>query len=344
MKTVLARFTLFPVILFAGCSPGYAEELIVPAVGEPIQPIPADSDLDKSKVALGALLFNDPRLSENNDLSCASCHRLESGGDDGLPTAVAPDGRRHALNTPTVFNARYNFRQLWDGSAESMEQQVDHAVHARWNTLLEKLADDATVARRFSRIYPDGINRANYLDALAEFEKSLATPNARFDRYLRGDDTAISDDEKEGYRRFKQLGCINCHQGINVGGNLFQKFGIFYDFLAERGDIGETDLGRFNSTGRTVDKYVFKVPALRNVEVTAPYLHDGRADTLEQAIAIMGKTQTGIDLDDRDIALIAAFLKTLTGEYNGKPLAADGGSMDDSARQQSAGAFDKEES
>ncbi len=344
MKTILARFTLFPVILFAGCSPGYAEEQIVPAVGEPIQPIPADSHLDSNKIALGSLLFNDPRLSKDNSLSCASCHRLESGGDDGLPGAISPDGQGPGINTPTVFNARFNFRQLWDGSAESFEQQVDHAVHVGWNTLLQKLAGDATLARRFNRLYPDGINRANYLDALAEFEKSLVTPNARFDRYLRGDDTAISDEEKEGYRRFKQLGCITCHQGINVGGNLFQKFGIFYDYLAERGDISETDLGRFNSTGRTVDKYVFKVPALRNVEVTAPYFHDGRADTLEQAIAIMGKTQTGINLGDRDVALIAAFLKTLTGEYNGKPLAVRGGSMDDSAKRQSAGAFDKEES
>jgi len=337
MITNLARFTLFPVLLLAGYAPVYAGEQIVPAVDEPIQPVPVDSQLDENRVALGSLLFNDPRLSRDNSLSCASCHHLESGGDDGLPTGIALGGNTHTINTPTVFNARFNFRQLWNGSAESLEQQVDHAVHSRmeagsnWDELLTKLSKDPTLVRKFDEIYRDGITRANYLDALTEFEKSLVTPNSRFDQYLLGDNGAISDDEKKGYQRFKELGCISCHQGINVGGNLFQKFGIFYDYLAERGGITEADLGRINSTGREADKYVFKVPTLRNVEVTAPYLHDGRAGTLEQAIAIMGRTQTGKTLGDQDIALIAGFLKTLTGEYKGKPLARRSGTSDPGA-------------
>lgn len=334
MITKLARFSLLPVLLLAGYTPGYAEEQIVPAVDEPIQPIPVDSHLDQDKVALGSLLFNDPRLSRDNSRSCASCHHLESGGDDGLPTGVALGGNKHIINTPTVFNARFNFRQLWDGSAESLAQQIDHALHSpmeagsNWKELLHKLGKDTALAGKFNQIYPDGITRANYLDALTEFEKSLVTPNSRFDLYLLGDDDAISDNEKKGYLRFKELGCVSCHQGINVGGNLFQKFGIFYDYLAERGDIAEADLGRINSTGREVDRHVFKVPSLRNVEVTAPYLHDGRAETLEQAIAIMGRTQTGKTLDDRDIALIAGFLKTLTGEYRGEPLAPRGSEIE----------------
>ena len=318
---------LFPAVLFISYNSVWADPPIVPVLDEPIQPIPTDSSLNPNKVALGALLFNDTRLSTDNNLSCASCHQLESGGDDGLSTGRSLGGKAHVINTPTVFNARFNFRQLWDGSADSLEQQIDHAVHSRmeagsnWNELLAKLNSDSSLVRKFNNIYPDGINKKNYLDALTEFEKSLVTPNARFDQYLLGNTAAITEEERKGYMRFKELGCISCHQGINVGGNLFQKFGIFYDYLAERGDINSADQGRINVTNRKTDMYVFKVPSLRNVEVTAPYLHDGKAETLEQAVEIMGKTQIGNTISDEDIALLVKFLKTLTGEYNGISLA-----------------------
>jgi len=326
MITNLAQFALLPAIIIFSHNSVSAEEPIVPALGEPIQPIPVDTSLDPDKVALGSLLFNDTRLSNDNSLSCASCHKLESGGDDDLATGISLGGNSHVVNTPTVFNARYNFRQQWDGAAASLDDQVDHVLHnhmeadSNWNELLTKLNSDATLVNEFKHIYKDGINKTNYLDALTEFQKSLVTPNSRFDQYLLGNYEAITDDEKKGYLRFKELGCISCHQGINIGGNLFQKFGIFYDYLGERGDIINADYGRINVTNRETDMYVFKVPTLRNIEVTAPYLHDGKAETLEEVIAIMGKTQIGKNINEDDVALLEKFLKTLTGEYRGKSL------------------------
>ena len=156
-------------------------------------------------------------------------------------------------------------------------------------------------------------------DAIVEFEKTLITPNSRFDRYLRNDGS-LTNKEIEGYTLFKELGCVSCHQGTNIGGNLYQKFGLFYDYLAERGNIQKQDYGRYNTSNREMDKFVFKVPSLRNIAVTAPYLHDGSAKTIEQAISIMGKTQVGKVLTDNEIELIKSFLNTLTGEYKNRPL------------------------
>ena len=346
MITKLARLALVPLIFFMYHHPVSAQEPIVPALSEPIQPVPVDSTLDPDKVALGSVLFNDPRLSKDNSLSCASCHKLESGGDDDLATGLALGGNAHVVNTPTVFNSRFNFRQLWDGGATSLEDQIDHVLHnhmeagSNWNELLTKLNEDTALVSTFKQIYSDGITKANYLDALTEFEKSLITPNSRFDQYLLGNHEAITDEEKEGYSRFKEFGCISCHQGVNVGGNLFQKFGIFYNYLAERGDIINADYGRINVTNREVDMHVFKVPGLRNVEVTAPYLHDGNAKTLEEAVAIMGKTQLGKTINETDVNLLVKFLKTLTGEYNGEPLSKDSNSPGNVTLLQEAGQDD----
>lgn len=327
MITNLARYGLLPAILLCSHASVSADVPIVPVHNEPIQPIPVDTSLDPDKVALGALLFNDPRLSNDNSLSCASCHILESGGDDDLVTGIALGNSQHVVNTPTVFNARFNFRQHWDGAAKSMEDQIDQALHnhmeagSNWNELLAKLNNDASLVSKFKNIYGNGITKQSYLDALTEFEKSLVTPNSRFDQYLLGDNTAITDDELKGYLLFKEFGCISCHQGVNVGGNLYQKFGIFYDYLGERGNIINADYGRINVTNRESDMYVFKVPGLRNIELTAPYLHDGNAETLEEVIAIMGKTQIGKTISKENIKLLTGFLKTLNGEYKGKPLA-----------------------
>jgi cytochrome c peroxidase len=335
MITNLARFALLPAILLFSLDAPTAESQIVPALDEPIQPIPVDTTLDPDKVALGSILFNDTRLSRDNSLSCASCHILEVGGDDDLSSGIALDGSEHVVNTPSIFNARFNFRQHWDGESATLEEQIDQALHSHliagsnWDQLLAKLNDDSDLAALFERIYSSEITRENYLDALTEFEKSLVTPNSRFDQYLLGNPDSITEDEKKGYLLFKELGCISCHQGINVGGNLFQKFGIFYDYLGERGDIINADYGRINVTNREADMHVFKVPSLRNVEVTAPYLHDGNAETLEEAIAIMGKTQIGKIICEDDISLLAQFLRTLTGEYNGMPLSEEVGSYTD---------------
>lgn len=293
---------------------------------EPIIPIPLTSSLNRDKILLGEILFNDPRLSLNNKIACSTCHQLAAGGDDNLKIGIAHNGAMHVVNTPTVFNSRYNFRQNWDGSVRTLAGQIDKVVHnhleanTNWTELISELRQDDKMSRQFSNVYTEGISRDTYVDALTEFEKSLVTPNARFDQYLRGDDNAITEKEKHGYQLFKNLGCISCHQGINIGGNLFQKLGIFYNYFAARGNIQYADYGRMNMTDRQSDMHVFKVPSLRNVEVTAPYLHDGTAETLKDVVVIMGRTQLGREIGSTEVDLIVAFLKTLTGEYKNKLL------------------------
>lgn len=293
---------------------------------EPIIPIPLTSDLNTEKVLLGEQLFNDPRLSLNNKIACSTCHQLDEGGDDNKKTGITHNGTRHTVNTPTIFNSRFNFRQNWDGSVRTLAGQIDKVVHSHmeantnWTELIHELRMDRKLVDQFSSLYSEGISRETYVDALTEFKKSLVTPNARFDRYLRGDDDAITAREKHGYQLFKDLGCVSCHQGINVGGNLFQKLGIFYNYLAARGNIQNADYGRMNVTEKQSDAYVFKVPSLRNIELTAPYLHDGSAKTLEDAVVIMGKAQLGREINAAEVDMIVAFLKTLTGEYKNKPL------------------------
>lgn len=287
---------------------------------EPIFPIPLPHDLNQAKLRLGSILFNDPQLSPNGQISCASCHHLDTGGDDN--SAISPYiTTPPAVNTPSIFNVKYNFRQNWDGSAASLPIQLDKAIRrfggkiTAWDNLLQRLNQDTALIHEFSSIYPGNrITRENFSDALIYYVESLNTPNARFDQYLRGDVTALSSDELRGYALFKEYGCVSCHQGVNVGGNLYQRFGIFYDYFRARGDITEGDYGRMNITGVSTDAHVFKVPSLRNVALTSPYLHDGQIDTLEQVVAIMGLTQLGVEIDKKEITLIVKFLDTLTGD------------------------------
>jgi cytochrome c peroxidase len=192
--------------------------------------------------------------------------------------------------------------------------------------LLATLRADSDYRRAFAAIYGGDIRREQILDALAAYQRSLVTPNARFDRYLRGEPGAITPEEEHGYRLFKAYGCIACHQGANVGGNLFQKFGIFADPFAGRDAATRADLGRFTITGDEADRHVFRVPSLRNAALTAPYFHDGSAKSLEEAVEIMARNQLGRTLAEREVALIVAFLRTLTGERGGRPLAATAGS------------------
>ncbi len=193
---------------------------------------------------------------------------------------------------------------------------------SNWPEVLAKLELDDAMLKAFKDAYPDGLQAKNIQDAIAAFERSLITPNARFDKYLRGDQTALSADELQGYRLFKQYGCIACHQGVNVGGNMFQQFGIMGDYFKQRGNLTEADLGRFNVTKSPADKHFFKVPSLRNIALTAPYFHDGSARTLNDAVDVMFKYQLGRSAPAQDKELIIQFLHTLTGELHGKPLAA----------------------
>jgi cytochrome c peroxidase len=230
----------------------------------------------------------------------------------------------HARNTPTIFNVGLSASFNWDGVATSLEAHADAALlspklmNIRWPDILRKLAADRGYASEFKAIYRDGLTRDSVLDALASFERSLQTPNSRFDRYLRGDRSALTADEERGYGLFKSYGCVSCHQGVNVGGNVYQKFGIFVD--AGPAPDGAADLGRYHVTQVPRDRGVFRVPSLRNVAVTAPYFHDGRTRTLDAAVATMARVQLGRSLSPDEIAAIVAFLGTLTGEYRGRPV------------------------
>lgn len=293
---------------------------------EPLKPLPPIPTLDPKRVQLGLRLFNDPRLSVNNTLSCASCHRLEKGGADDKPFSLGFDGKPVEVNTPTVFNAGLNFHQFWDGRVDTLEEQVHIVVlsptemGSTWETVVKRIADDPGYAKDFKDAYPDGVTKPNIQSALADYERTLQTPNSRFDQYLLGNTDALTPREKFGYQRFKEYGCIACHQGVNIGGNMFQKFGIMGDYFIDRGNPTRADEGRFNITGDENDHQVFKVPSLRNVAVTAPYFHDGSAPTLERAVEVMFKYQLGREPLKNDTTLIVEFLKTLTGEWEGKPL------------------------
>jgi cytochrome c peroxidase len=224
-----------------------------------------------------------------------------------------------------VLNATLNFRQYWNGRAETLEQQVDMVVRnpvelgSTWVDVVRKVSQDESYRRAFSTAYGEGVTSGTIQNAIATYERTLLTPNSRFDRYLRGEANAISAQEKAGYLKFKQYGCIACHQGVNVGGNMFQKFGVMGDYFAARGGSSEADLGRYLVTRDSADAHVFKVPSLRNVMLTAPYFHDGSAKTLNAAVDVMFRYQLGRPASPEDKAAIIQFLGTLTGEVAGKP-------------------------
>ncbi len=282
-------------------------------VSEPIKPLPQSMDVEQKKVALGEKLFFDPQLSNDGTISCASCHDLENGGDDGRKFSVGVNGKKGNINAPTVYNAVFNFRQFWDGRAKDLKAQVfgpiENPVEMNMTMAqtVEKLKNNKMYLSDFAAIYADGITEENVADAIVEYERTLITPNAPFDRYLKGEKSAIGPEAEEGYGLFKSKGCIVCHNGVNVGGNFYNKFGIFKD-------ANSSALGRYNITKKEEDKFVFKVPSLRNVALTAPYMHDGRADTLKKAVEIMSEHQLGRYMTEDEIDKIVAFLKSLTGE------------------------------
>ncbi|MEO8331105.1 MAG: cytochrome-c peroxidase [Gallionella sp.] len=299
-------------------------DVVTESEQEPISPIPLEMKLDARKVALGRRLFFDTRLSSDGTISCAYCHKLDHGGVDGLPRSFGLGGKEANINTPTVFNSGFNFRQFWDGRAATLEEHVDFSkknpceMGSSWDEVIAKLGKDADYRRDFGAVYREGPGMVSVKDAIATFERSLITPNGKFDRYLRGDKQALSKEELAGYQLFKNLGCISCHQGMNVGGNMYEKLGVVDDYFAHRGNLREADLGRYNVTGIEDHRYEFRVPTLRNVALTAPYFHDASAVTLEQAVAIMGKYQLGVNLSAEEISKVVKFLNTLTGVYQGE--------------------------
>ncbi|VVO37453.1 cytochrome-c peroxidase [Pseudomonas fluorescens] len=295
-------------------------------LNEPLKPLPPIPHQDPRRVELGRQLFNDARLSVNNTVSCASCHQLAKGGADDKAFSLGFDGKPLTINTPSVLNASLNFKQFWNGRANTLELQTHEVVQSpsemgsNWQHVVQTLSTDPAYHSSFTAAYRDGVTAANVQNALATYERTLLSRNSRFDQYLLGDTDILTREEKYGYQRFKEYGCIACHQGVNIGGNMFQKFGVMGDYFQVRGNLTESDLGRYLVTRDEEDRHVFKVPSLRNIAVTAPYFHDASARTLEEAVDVMFSYQLGRAPSAEDKSLIVKFLKTLTGEWAGKPL------------------------
>lgn len=279
-----------------------------------ITPIPQKINYNLKKALLGKKLFNEKILSLDNSISCATCHLLDQGGDDNLRVSIGVNGSKGTLNAPTVLNAVFNFRQSWDGRSKNLEEQaknpIENPIEMAHNfTNLIKVLNNTKYKSKFKKIYKNGITRDNITNAIAEYEKTLITPDSKFDKFLNGDINAINEFEKNGYELFKNKGCIACHHGINIGGNLYNKFGAIID-------IDSKNLGRYNVTKNESDKYYFKVPTLRNIELTAPYFHDGRYNDLRKTVETMSLIQLGRPISKLEIDNIVAFLKTLTGKLN----------------------------
>jgi cytochrome c peroxidase len=276
---------------------------------EPITPIPEPPPIDPRKVKLGERLFGDPRLSHDNSRSCSSCHDLSTNGASAKRQDVGPDGSSLPFNTPTIFNATLNFRLGWEGKLRTVESDAKAALAnpqvmgASISEVVARLAADPDLRKEFTAAYGSGPDAANLVDAIVSFERTLVTPDSKFDRWLTGDAAALSTEELDGYRLFKSLGCVSCHQGVNVGGNLFERHGIFHPLASPKPEI-------------------LRVPSLRNVATTPPYFHDGSAQTLEEAVRKMGLAQLNSTLTEQQVNAIVAYLQTLTGKYRGAPVGA----------------------
>jgi cytochrome c peroxidase len=304
-------------LLLAAAIPAWCQG---PRPNEPLQPLRPIPNLDARKVKLGDQLFHDPRLSVDNSISCESCHQLASNGADHRPRSLGVGGAEGSIKAPTVYNSGYNFVQFWDGRAATLEEQVGGPVNnplemaSNWEQVVAKLQQDPKLISAFAAIYPEGITPETISNAIATFERSLVTTNAPFDRWLLGDDTALSEKELQGYRLFNSYGCSSCHQGRNVGGNLYAYMGAMGDYFADRGgEVTTADLGRFNVTGDPADRFFFKVPSLRLAVLQKYYFHDASETSLKQAIQTMGRYQLGRIIPSADATAIAAFLGSLVG-------------------------------
>jgi len=289
---------------------------------EPIQPIPINFDYDSAKVKLGKKLFFEPRLYKSGWITCNSCHNLSTGGTDNLPSSIGHKWFFGPINTPTVLNSRFNLSQFWDGRAKDLKEQARGPIanpiemgsnHELAVSVIQSIPE---YVQWFSEVYgadiicaEDKITIDRVTDAIAAFEETLTTPNSKFDYWLKGYDKFISKSEKEGYDLFKNMGCIACHNGVGVGGGSYQKFGITKPY-----DKDTHTLGRYNVTNNEKDKYVFKVPLLRNIELTPPYFHDASTWDLSEAVKTMAEYQLGLTLTESDTSKIVEFLHTLTGE------------------------------
>lgn len=283
---------------------------------EPIQPIKPATVTNQAMVELGKKLFFDPRLSKSGFISCNSCHNLSMGGSDNLKSSIGHNWQKGPINSPTVLNSSMNVAQFWDGRANTLKEQAAGPIAnpgemAFTHELAVKvIASIPQYTREFEGVFgTPGVDIERVTTAIAAFEETLVTPHSRFDKWLAGDDKALSADELEGYRLFKNSNCVMCHNGPAAGGASFQKMGLVESYVTDN-----PALGRAGVTHKDADRFMFKVPTLRNVDLTYPYFHDGAADTLAQAVEVMGRVQLGRRFTDAENARVVAFLKTLTGD------------------------------
>ena len=283
---------------------------------EPIKPIKAAAPEDKGMVELGKMLFFDPRLSKSGFISCNSCNNLSMGGTDNIKTSIGHNWQAGPINSPTVLNSTLSLAQFWDGRAKGLKEQAGGPIaNPGEMASTHKLAVDVLHSipqyrGRFKQVFgAEEISIDMVTDAIAAFEETMVTPDSRFDQWLKGDKKAINQAELEGYKLFKESGCVSCHYGEAVGGSSFQKMGVIAPYkTASKAE------GRKGVTGKDIDRLVFKVPTLRNIELTYPYFHDGAVATLEEAVNKMGQLQLGVDFSIEENTKIVAFLKTLTGK------------------------------
>ena len=283
---------------------------------EPIQPIQPAKVTNPAMVELGKKLFFDPRLSRSGGISCNSCHNLSTGGADNLAASIGDRWQKGGINSPTVLNSSMNIAQFWDGRAKDLKEQAGGPIaNPGEMAFTHELAVDVLksipqyVAEFKSAFGTDAVDIGRITTAIAAFEETLVTPDSRFDKWLKGDKKALNEKELAGYALFKNSGCVACHNGPAVGGTSFQKMGVVEPYKAT-----SPAEGRSAVTGKDADRFNFKVPTLRNVELTYPYFHDGEAATLEKAVDTMGRLQLGKQFTADENASIVAFLKTLTGK------------------------------
>ena len=296
---------------------------------EPVRPISNIPTVNAEKMKLGFALYNDKRLSVDDTVSCASCHDLKKGGTDQLPVSVGIRDQKGPINAPTVFNALYNLAQFWDGRAANLQEQAAgpplnplEMGYESFDEIVAKLNKDVELKAQFTKLYPgEGITQNSITDAIAEFEKTLVTPNSPFDKYLKGESTAMSAIQIEGYNAFKRVGCATCHAGEALGGRSFEYVGLFADYYADRGKgITDADKGRFNFTKKPEDTLRQKVSNLRNIALTPPYMHDASSKTVRDAVVMMNTYQVKAKLSEKEIDAVTEFMNALTGEYDGKAL------------------------
>ena len=294
-------------------------------------PEPASNPTTPAKVELGKMLYHDVRLSSNGVLSCNSCHNVMSGGEDNRSGSIGVKNQVGGRSAPTVWNAAFSSVQFWDGRAPSLEEQARGPVTnpgemgmKSWDDVVARLKAMPEYKQAFAAAFgsEDSVSADNAVKAIAAYERTLITPNSAYDKYVKGDKAALTEQQVRGLNTFAEVGCVSCHSGpafngpaLPEGTGFYQKFPGIENGVLEAKFGFSNDLGRFEATKNEADKHFFKVPTLRNIALTAPYFHNGKVQTLEEAVAVMGKLQLNKDLSPGQVADIAAFLNGLTGEF-----------------------------